>query len=237
MKQSRWLALCTLLLAPALVAASAAQDPGPAEPPVTTLTYTLRYQSAAEAVSLIYPHLSERGAVELRPGGNVLVIRDSAAALERILPLLRDFDHPVRSLLLEIQIVSAGSESVAEADDGSGLSPELVERLRRLLRYRSYRLVAGSRFRVSEGREVASPLGREYRVEFRLGTLQADRRIKLHSFRVLRGAEPEAPKPLIHTNLNLWLDRPMVLGLARTEASERALMIVLNCTQPQEPSP
>ena len=44
-----------------------------------------------------------------------------------------------------------------------------------------------------------------------------------------RLGNPE-PKELIHTNLNLWLSKPMILGLARTESSTEALMVILTCT-------
>jgi hypothetical protein len=131
---------------------------------------------------------------------------------------------------LEIQIVSAGAEEIGE----SGLSPELEARLQKLLRYRSYRLVASSKVDAAEGWDVLSPMGPDYEVDFRLGLVGADRRVKLHGFRVLRREGDSETKPLIHTNLNLQLDRPMVLGLARTESSERALMVVLHCTRAEE---
>ncbi len=192
--------------------------------------FTLSHQAAAEAVSLVYPYLSDAGTVELRPGGNALVVRDSPEIVAKVALLLRDFDRPAQSMQLEIQIVSAGSGAAGE----SGLSPDLVARLQTLLRYRSYRLVAASRVDASEGWDVVSALGPEYEVDFRLGLVGADRRIKLHGFRVLRREGDSEAKPLIHTNLNLVLDKPMVLGLARTESSERALMVVLHCTKRQE---
>lgn len=189
--------------------------------------FTLTHQAAAEAVSLVYPYLSKEGTIELRPGGNALVIRDTRAVVDEVARLVRDFDRPAQSMQLEIQIVSAGTGGAGE----SGLSPELVARLQKLLRYRSYRLVAASRVDASEGWDVVSALGPEYEVDFRLGLVGTDRRIKLHGFRVLRREGDSEAKPLIHTNLNLQLDKPMVLGLARTESSERALMVVLHCTK------
>lgn len=223
------IALCLLLLAPAAAARQERSESGPQ--PLVTMTFTLRHQSAAEAVHLVFPYLSESGTLEVRPGGNTLVVRDTRRALERIGPLLRDFDHPARLMVLDIQVVSAGSEPETA---GERPPEELLARLRQLLRYKSYRLVAKGTFRVGEGAEVSYPLSEDYEVAFRLGVAQTDRRIKLHSFRVLRRRPKESSEPLIHTNVNLWLERPMVLGLARTEASERALMIVLNCRAAEE---
>ena len=82
---------------------------------------------------------------------------------------------------------------------------------------------------VKEGLDVTHEVGTEYRVEFQIGRVRADRRVKLSNFKVLRLTDG-VPRQLIHTNLNLWLDRPLVLGLARTESSERALMIIVDCS-------
>ena len=218
-----------------MIAALAAER-APAQPPaagseLATWSRTLLHQPVAEAVALVYPLLSDDGRVEVRPGDNALVVRDLPAVVARVAALLDDFDHPALGVDLEVRIVGAGPDGESGAAP-SGLPPELVARLKELLRFSSYRLMAAARLAVAEGSEVSRRLGDEYRVDFRMGRLEADRRIKLHGFRIFRGAEREEPKPLIHTNINLRLDQPMVLGLARTEASERALMVVLNCSRP-----
>ncbi len=234
----RGVALAMALLAASMVPAARGQAPAggrPDEPAegVATITYNLRYQAVSEAVSLVFPFLSHEGAVEVRPGENALVIRDRPASLERILPMLREFDRPGRALQLAIRVVSAESEPAGgEAVGGepeSGLSEELLRRLRELLPFRVYRRVAAADLDVAEGGGVGQELSAAFRVDFRMGRLQPDRRIKLYGFRISRlDREADGP-PLIHTNVNLRLDKPMVLGLARTEASETALMVVLQC--------
>ncbi|MDX1501015.1 MAG: hypothetical protein R3325_01545 [Thermoanaerobaculia bacterium] len=215
-----------------LAAAQQPPTPEPSSPPpeeLVTRAVTLRHQPVREAVGLVFPLLSEWGSVEVSPGGNTLVVRDLPEALGRILPLLEDFDQPSREIELAIRIVSAGVDDRDGAGEDLGLPEELVRRLKELLRYRSYRRVAGADLKVREGRDVEGDLGGLYRVEFRMGRLEAGGRIKLLGFRIhRRDREPTAP-PLIHTNINLRLDKPMVLGLARTESSERALMVVLSC--------
>ncbi len=197
--------------------------------------YTLLHQPASEALQLVHPLLSAEGTVELQPGANTLVVRDRAEVIERVVALLAEFDHPASPVELEIRIVKAGVE--AAPGDASELPPALVARLRELLRYESYRLLARARLEVREGEEVTHQLGEEYRVGFRMGTLREDRRLKLHGFRVARDRGNPEPEQLIHTNLNLWLDKPMILGLARAESSREALMLVLTCSLGSEAEP
>ncbi len=215
-----------MLIAPPL--RSAAQPPPQVAgaPPLQLIVYTLQHQPASGAIELLHPLLSERGTIELQPGGNTVVIRDEAGALERMLPLLREYDHPPRALRLEIQIVRAGTDA-GRAGAQPALPEPLARRLRGLLRYQSFALLAGGVLEAREGEEVVQRLGESFSVSFRLGTLLADRRLKLAGFRLERADDNPQPRPLIHTNLNLWLEEPMVLGLARTEASREALMVVV----------
>src|SRR5260370_17032264 len=97
--------------------------------------YTLRYQQAIEAIPVIQPLLTGRGTLELQPGGNTLVIRDTAAALARIVPVLHGFDHPAQPLKVEILIVRASRAVVSPQVSRSDLPEPLTRRLRELLPY------------------------------------------------------------------------------------------------------
>jgi hypothetical protein len=189
--------------------------------------YTLLHQSATDAVELVRPLLSPRGTVELQPGTNTLVVRDSLAALARIVPLLRSYDHPAEAVRIEILVVRASRVRVSPPVE-STVPAEIEQRLRRLLRYETFELVAQADLHTLEGEQVTYEMGDGYAVHFRLGTLLADRRIKLHGFQVSRKNAPET-RSLVHTNLNLWLDQPVTLALARSEASPSALMVMVTC--------
>jgi hypothetical protein len=191
---------------------------------------TLRYRSAAQAVELVHPLLSGRGTVELQPGGNTLVLRDVPRAIGRIMPLLREFDQPANLVNVRVQIVSASSEP-GGSQVGPSLPAAMIGRLQSLLRYENYSLLAVTEFAVQEGLEAAYELSNEYRVGFRLGRLLEDRRISLEGFKISRRLADGEMGPLIHTNLNLNLGRPLVLGLATSESSNRALMVIVECQQ------
>lgn len=188
--------------------------------------YTLKHQRASDAAPLVYPLLSPRGTVEVQPRSNTLVIRDSLAALSRIVPALRAFDHPPRPLRLEVLIVKASRAQVSPPIKRSDLPPQLTKRLRDLLPYDIYETQAQAQLSALEGQAVIYGLGEEYEVSFRLGTLIDETRVKLAEFKIHR-LGPEGRSELIHTNLNLWLDQTANLGLAKHEGSRDALMVVL----------
>lgn len=213
--------LCAVLLAPACMAQAPAATPSD----LVLHAYTMRYRQASDAISLVFPLLSQRGTVELQPSTNTLVIRDSTAALARIIPVLRSYDHPSRPLNLDIYIVRAiRSPGVTRSD----LPEALTKRMRALLPYDVYEVEAQAQLASREGQAVTYALGKEYEVSFRLGTLVDRQRIRLSNFRVLRRTEERrAGSPLIHTNLLLTLEQTTSFGLARTEQSTEALMVVM----------
>ncbi len=208
-----------------LILAGAGATTAQTETRLLVHAYTLRHQPAAEALALVHPLLSPLGSVQLQPGGNTLVVRDEAAVVERVVELLREFDHPAQKLAIRIQVVRAGN-----GGEGRALDPELADRLRELLRYDSYRVMAAADLEAREGERASYELGAEYRIAFQLGTLMSGERLKLHDFEVTRGADPEASQRLLRTHVNLSLGRPMILGLAKNESSRRALLLVLTCT-------
>jgi hypothetical protein len=193
--------------------------------------YTLRHKSAAEALVLVRPLLSRHGTVELQPEGNTLVVRDSLAALGRIVPALRAYDRPPERLRVQILIVRAFSEPVA-VPPGRSLPPWLEDRLQGLLRWDHYQVLAEAGLDTREGEDLAHEVGELYGLSFRMGTLYQDERIKLHDFKIWRVttvSPPGSGAPLLEATLNLWLDKPKVLGLANSESSDHALMVVLTC--------
>lgn len=187
--------------------------------------YTLRHKAAAEALVLVRPLLSRHGTVELQPEGNTLVVRDTLATLGRIVPSLRAYDRPPEGLRIQVMIVRAYSKAVG-GPPRRGLPVWLEERLQGLLRWDYYQVLADAGLETREGEELAHEVGELYGVSFRMGALYQDERVKLHEFKIWRAGAPGAP-PLLAATLNLWLDKPKVLGLANSEASDHALMVVL----------
>jgi hypothetical protein len=212
-------------------AAQSGRPQGPSGNPEDLVlhAYTLKHRKASEALPLVSPLLSQHGTVELQPGTNTLVLRDTMASLSRIVPALRAYDHPARPLTLELYIVRASRSAVAEAAPRSDLPAPLTRRLRGLLNYDIYEVQAQAQLASLEGQAVTYAVGGEYEVSFRVGTVLAPGRVKLSDFRISRRGRSGPPPQhlLIHTNLSLRLDQTTSLGLARNENSPQALMVVL----------
>lgn len=219
------------LLASACIAQSGRPVPAPgaaAGEDLVLHAFALKHRRAGEALPMVSPLLSKRGTVELQPGTNTLVIRDTIAALGRIVPVLRSYDHPARPLTLELYIVRASRSAVAESAPRSDLPDPLTRRLRGLLKYDIYEVQAQAQLASLEGQSVTYAVGGEYEVSFRIGTMLPQGNVKLSDFRISR-RHSGAPQPqlLIHANLSLRLDHTTSLGLARRENSPGALMVVL----------
>jgi hypothetical protein len=228
--------LLLLILAVASGLAAQPQEPGPGPKEVVLRAYTFKYQPAGEALALVYPLLSPRGTVEFQPQGNTLVIRDTQSAIRRIMPVLRGFDHPARPMRLEVLVVRASRSPASPPVRRSDLPEQLTKRLQDLLTYDVFERQAEAQLAGVEGQWVVYELGPEFRVSFRFGTLLEDQRVKLSNFRISRRVEGRPEATLLQTNLNIWLDQTTSLGLAKSEASREALMVVLTLRQGDTPA-
>ncbi len=221
-----------LTLIPA--AGSAQISPAREDEPVQVVeAFTLEHQPAGEAVEIVRSLLSPRGRVELQGDSNTLVIRDAEEFVAKARALLVRYDHRPINLAFTIRLVMAsrGSEQ-----GESELPPKLTHRLREMLRYENFDERGHAEIVGREGQEVGYRVGDGFRVQFRVGTVLESRRLKLHDFQVFRTGKDQKKKALIHTRLVVRFGKTLVLGLARSESSGEALMVVLD-TEPIVISP
>lgn len=203
----------------------------------------LQNQPAEEAMRLVMPLLSPQGSVEIQPGGNTLVVRDTLASLSTMLPLLADFDHSRRSVRVEVWILRA---SPAQVSPPGATSPEIrelpgiVDILQRHLPYSDYELVTKSEVRSREGEYAAVSIGQGFEVRFRPGTVIGNQRLRLGGFELLRESTGDAKAKLLKSDLNLWVDRPVVVALVNstdTGAERSTLLIVVRIELPGSSPP
>ncbi len=243
-RPGRWAGACAALLfwlCSPLPSIAQSERPAAGDSRLQVYAYTLKHQPAHEALALIRPLLSVRGTVEVQPADNTLVIRESRPAITRLARLLTEFDHPPEELRFDIRIVRAGPQrnvvSPPEPEArGTELPEKLAGRLRELLRYDDYRILAEAGVTSLEGEEVTYSLGQTYSVSFRSGTVMAGQRVKLEGFRITKQvASPSnkgrqlKPRELFHATLNLWIDRPFHLVLAQDPSRQEALLVAISC--------
>jgi hypothetical protein len=224
----------------ALGAASAQTDAAVPDEPIKVHVFTFEHQSADDALGEIRPLFSERGSVELKQGGDTVVLRDQQDELEKILRTLRDFDHPRRALRLQFQLLRAHRVPFSPPLVSTGVSPALVVRLKQVLRYDTYESMAATSFVSSEGEQVAYDFGDDLGMEFRVGTVLQGTRLGLKDFRMLRraafgaGVGGDAPSGgggvvVLHANLVLRLGQTLAMVLTRDEAADTALVVAITC--------
>lgn len=227
--------VASLLLLLALVAALPALPQASGEE-IVVWAYTFKYQRSGEAVPLVYPLLSPQGTIEFQRAGNTLVVHDTQAAINRIMPVLRSFDHPARSLRLDVVVVRASrAPAVSPQVQRSDLPDWLTKRLHDLLKYDIFDVQAQAQLAGLEGQRVEYELGPEYKVGFRFGTLLQDQRLKLANFRIARRVEGRPEANLLQSTLTIGLDQTISFGLAKSEASREALMLVLTLRDDDSP--
>lgn len=111
-------------------------------------------------------------------------------------------------------------------------TPELAQRLRKVLRYDFYRILSQGEIDTVEGRSIRYELGSDIAVSFRIGTVIQDKRVKLREFKVERRNPTDGSgvaKKTFNANLNLWLGNTLALTLAQDEESESALVVAVTC--------
>ncbi len=216
----------------------------PVASPLQVYAFTLRHQRVNDAANMVRLRLTPRGTVEEQPGANTLVVRDVSTAIDQVRRLLEAFDVPQEQIRFDIQVVQAGPKrAVISPPTAEGvLDEELAARLRGLLRYEEFRVLAQTALTSSAGEQVEYSLGDDYDVAFRLVSVIENKRVKLEGFRVVRKPPRSAdknrrlpPQQLFQATLNLWLDKPFTLVLTQDDAKKEALMIAISCRREKTP--
>jgi hypothetical protein len=232
-------AVFALALAVAGVVSAQSQPVTEDAGPLKVHVFTFEHQSADDALSEIRPLFSERGSVELKQGGETVVLRDGEEELEKILRTLRDFDHPRLALQFQFQLVRAHRVPFSPPPISTGVSPVLMGRLRQMLRYDTYESLSSTSFSSTEGEQVAYDFGDDLGMEFKVGTVLAGSRLGLRDFRILRrgpfGVGAGGGVTVLHANVVLRLGQTLAMVLTRDEAADSALVVAITATPVEEP--
>lgn len=206
--------------------------PSPAAAPgelgaVRLMVFTLERRPVFDALSVVRPLLSVQGSVEFDPNHNTISVRDNLAALSRVATAIRAFDRESQPVRIGVSLVLAQVAKISPVPLDEGIEQDLLARLRQLMRFNTFSLLTHGEISSREGEAVDYEMAQGYRLSFELGTVGDGKRIRLSEFRMARVQPGQAEKELMRSVVNLGLDQPLILGLTRDEASDRALMLVL----------
>ena len=217
---------------PVQAPASAAEPAGA----VRLMVFSLERQTVFEALTVVRPLLSVQGSVELDPNHNTISVRDNLAALSRVATAIRAFDRESLPVKIGVSLILAQVARISPVPPDLGIEPDLLTRLRQLMRFNSFSLLAHGEITSREGEAVVYDMAQGYRLNFELGSVGDGKRIRLSGFRMVRALPGQPEHELVRSVVNLGRDQPLILGLTRDEASDRALMLVLRYQSASTPT-
>jgi hypothetical protein len=203
-------------------------DPGE----IVVHVYAMRHQSAGDALAVVEPLLSPQGKYEVSKADNTLVLRDSAAVIARILPVLVAFDHPAQPVDVELWLLRASGSRISPpiAPQAKGIPADLLRALTENLQYQDYGVIGSSAVRGEEGKRMTFQVGGDYAVRFRLGTIHGEQRLRLDDFEVILMSGAGKAVPLYKSRLNPWLGKWTAVVI--TPGGPKALVVVARWRTP-----
>jgi type II secretory pathway component GspD/PulD (secretin) len=197
-----------------------------ARPKLETETFQLHSLGASQAQKLAEPYVSGSGGLVTASGNPpVMTVRGTAASLGAIKEMLARYDHPLATVLLRYQIIEA--DGFAQQDSSIA---DVVTELRRLFRFRGYRLVADAVIRGTEysnvEQQVAAP-DQRYDIATSILSVSSDSAGAVATVSTdLRSTSGR----LLSSSVTVADGQTVVLGSARPDPRGGALILVLRPT-------
>ena len=190
--------------------------------------FQMRHQPARHALPLVDPLLSENGSVSFEEETNALVIKDRVSVLEKLGPVLREFDHPVRNVALDFYLLAASrSEDGGSVPTSSaGIPEQLLDELGSLLRLNRYEALGRVRVTAKEGERAEAVIGSGYELSFDVGTILRSRFLRLGDFQVEQ-ERGSVRRQLFHSSLNIVRARPAFITVSRDATSASGLVVAV----------
>ena len=220
--------------------------------------FNLKHRSASQAITVVAPMLSPQGSVVLQPRQNTLVVRDTAEIVERVGAFLAKWDVGPVTYHLEIRLLLASNTQPTPRPVGphfSGPAAEAVraaqtpqpggphfrtveDDLRTFFHFKFFTDLDRIKIDAAEGSAVEVLVGGQYVVRFRVQPQTGfPNRVQLDGLELLHGtggAASAAGQPVLRTTVSLRIGQTSVIGAARSEDAERALVLVLTALRAEQ---
>lgn len=201
--------------------------------------FQLHFRPARDAAALIEPLLSPEGSLLLQPKLNTVTVRDRREALDRVAEALASWDVAPLTYRLRVRLLLASTATPTPGPAApliSGVGAELSQ----LFRYTSYQEVDTLAITAAEGTAVEAAVGERYHISFtlRAGAVDPDRIQLAHlelARRERKAEQAETLRTLLRSTVSLKLGQTLVLGAARSENANQALVLVLWAEKDERP--
>lgn len=194
--------------------------------------FQLHFRPAREAALLVEPMLSTEGSVLIQPGINAITVRDSAEVLKDVAAALAGWDVASANYEVRVRVLLA-STTPPTPGPAAPLISGIGDELQRLFRFTSYRELDTLAVTAADGSAVEANVSDSYHIRFNVRAVPQDsERVQLAQLEFARrvsreGEDAETLQPMIRTTVTLRVGHTFVLGAARSEAANRALVLVL----------
>jgi len=228
-RSRRLVALVVLSVLLAVARAVPAQEQG-RKGGLVVRVLTPKFRTIEEMMTVVQPLLSDEGSILIQTRPLSLTVKDRESVVERIAKAVEAADLPPRALGLSVSLLRAGPGHGSEK--GRKETPQMAvvgERLKKLFGFESYTVIESVNFLGVEGNGAGFPMGRSFRLDFRLDRSIGNSTVRLKDL-VLSRLREEGKKPgwkdLLRTSINVPLGEPFVLGVGKDESATGALFLV-----------
>jgi Bacterial type II/III secretion system short domain len=241
----RSVAIVTLLLAAALMWADEQ----------AVRAFVLHHRSASQVVAVVGAMLSPQGSVVLQPRLNTLVVRDSDDVLARVGEFIHGYDVGPLTYRVVVRLLLASNVKPTPRPQGPHFSTQaekaleaareaaprgphfysVEDELKRFFPFKFFTPIDTLNIDATEGTEVEALAAGEYLVRFMLQSLpRSPQRIQLSELELQRGVRKAGAtdrQRVLRTTVNLLVGQTSVIGAARSEHADEALVLVLTATR------
>ncbi len=196
-------------------------------PSLDTRTFELQYLDPGTAAQMIEPYVygdrpeGNRGMISL--AGNLITVRETPDNLDKIARVLVQYDKPSPMAQLRFKIIEA--DGAAQTDSAIA---DVESVLRRLFRFRGYRLLAQAMLGGLEGSDVQQQAaGGDQRFGIR-ARIQDIRGVgDSATVRLGVGVWDATEGPLLETTVTVRTGQTVVLGSTQSRPSGRTLILAV----------